>query len=79
MPMSRKPTLAGAMTPFPHSVDIKAPLDEAQEFLREHRIRHLPVTDEGVLVGVSHSMNQQVEAAPLGSHRVEQALDVRIL
>jgi acetoin utilization protein AcuB len=44
--------LAGAMTPFPHSVDVHAPLAEAQEFMREHAIRHLPVTDGGVLIGV---------------------------
>jgi acetoin utilization protein AcuB len=40
------------MTAFPYSVDIKAPIDEAQAFMREHKIRHLPVTEDGVLIGV---------------------------
>ncbi len=50
--MKRIPTIKSAMTAFPHSVDINAPIDEAQEFMREHRIRHLPVTEEGTLIGV---------------------------
>lgn len=40
------------MTPFPYSVDIKAPIAEARAFMREHKIRHLPVTEEGILIGV---------------------------
>lgn len=50
--MSRTPTIKTAMTAFPYSVDIKAPIDEAQAFMREHKIRHLPVTEDGVLIGV---------------------------
>jgi CBS domain-containing protein len=50
--MKRIPTIKSVMTAFPHSVDINAPIDEAQEFMREHRIRHLPVTKEGTLIGV---------------------------
>ena len=40
------------MTPFPHSVDIKAPITEAQAFMEEHGIHHLPVTEDGVLIGI---------------------------
>jgi CBS domain-containing protein len=40
------------MTPFPHSVDIRAPIQEAQAFMKEHSIHHLPVTENGVLIGV---------------------------
>ena len=46
------PTIKSAMTAFPYSVDVNAPIGEAQEFMREHRIRHLPVTKEGILAGV---------------------------
>ena len=45
-------TVKTAMTEFPYSVDIEAPIDDAQAFMREHKIRHLPVTEEGVLIGV---------------------------
>jgi len=46
------PTIKRAMTPFPYSVDITAPIGEARAFMREHKIRHLPVTEDGVLIGV---------------------------
>jgi len=44
--------LKNVMTPFPYSVDADAPVDEAERFMREHKIRHLPVMDKGVLKGV---------------------------
>lgn len=50
--MKHNPTIKTAMTPFPYSVDIKAPIGEAQAFMREHKIRHLPVTEDGTLIGV---------------------------
>lgn len=40
------------MTPFPHSVEVGAPVSEAAAAMEEHEIRHLPVTDQGTLVGV---------------------------
>ena len=49
--MKRIPTIKSAMSPFPYSVDVGASVADAQEFMREHRIRHLPVTQEGNLVG----------------------------
>ena len=74
--MSRKPTLAGAMTPFPHSVDINAPIDEAQAFLREHKIRHLPVTDGGVLVGVVTDRDIKLMLGPDFAYPEPQTLKV---
>lgn len=50
--MSAMPTLRSEMTEFPYSVEISAPLMEAQDFMRAHKIRHLPVTDDGVLIGI---------------------------
>lgn len=50
--MSAERTIKSVMTEFPYSVDASAPIDEAQVFMREHKIRHLPVTDEGILIGV---------------------------
>jgi CBS domain-containing protein len=46
------PAIKSVMTPFPHAVDIDAPITEAQVFMREHHIRHLPVTENHKLVGV---------------------------
>ena len=46
------PTVKSVMTAFPYSVTIGAPISEAIEFMRNKSIRHLPVTDDGKLVGV---------------------------
>lgn len=50
--MLKAPRLKNVMTPFPHTVDIEAPILQVREFMREHRIRHLPVTRDGALVGI---------------------------
>jgi CBS domain-containing protein len=50
--VSKTPKIKTAMTPFPHSVDIRAPITEAQDFMDEYDIHHLPVTEDGVLIGV---------------------------
>jgi CBS domain-containing protein len=50
--MKRAPQLKNVMTPFPYSVDAEAPLDQAVQFMREHKIRHLPVTEKGALKSV---------------------------
>lgn len=49
--MKRMPSIKAVMSPFPYSVDAGASLAEAQEFMRAHNIRHLPVTQNGDLVG----------------------------
>jgi acetoin utilization protein AcuB len=50
--MKRIPSIKTVMTPFPYSVEAAAPVAEAQEFMREHRIRHLPVVEDGKLAGI---------------------------
>jgi acetoin utilization protein AcuB len=40
------------MTPLPYSVNVEAPVNEAERFMREHKIRHLPVMAKGVLKGI---------------------------
>ena len=46
------PTIKVAMTTFPYSIDIEAPLSEAWEMMLQHGIRHLPVTEHDALVGI---------------------------
>lgn len=46
------PAVSRYMTPQPFSIDRKAPLQQAHAVMRKHRIRHLPVLDQGALVGV---------------------------
>jgi CBS domain-containing protein len=46
------PHVVAVMTPFPYSIDIDASLTDAMDMLQEHRIRHLPVMEQGSLVSV---------------------------
>ena len=46
------PTVADFMTSGPHAIDAKASLSKAVRTMRIKGIRHLPVLDDGELVGV---------------------------
>ena len=50
--MNRVPLLKTVMTPFPWWVGIDEPLLTAREMMRQHKVRHLPVKDDGRLVSV---------------------------
>lgn len=50
--MKRIPHIKTVMTAFPYSIDIEAPIAEAQALMEEHQIRHLPVMKNGALAGV---------------------------
>lgn len=62
--MRRIPPIKSVMTPFPYSVDVTASVDAAQQFLREHRIRHLPVTRDGELVGIVSDRDLKLVLGP---------------
>jgi acetoin utilization protein AcuB len=54
--MARPPTIAGVMTPFPHSIGPDASLGDARAMMEEHDIHHLPVMNDGRILGVvSHA------------------------
>ena len=46
------PAVKKVMTPFPFSVELQEPLENAREMMSNHKIHHLPVMDQGVPVGV---------------------------
>jgi CBS domain-containing protein len=48
----RIPSIKAVMTPFPWHVQLDGRLGLAREVMRERNIRHLPVTDDGDLVGI---------------------------
>jgi acetoin utilization protein AcuB len=50
--MKRNPQVIAFMTPFPHSIDIDAPLAQARKMMREGNFRHLPVISGGDIVGI---------------------------
>jgi len=52
--MTRKhmPYMVAVMSPFPYHVDIRAPVTQAADLMREHGIRHLAVMDGSVLESI---------------------------
>lgn len=75
--MKRLPPIKSVMTPFPFSVDIDATVDRAREFMREHRIHHLPVTQDGKLVGLVSDRDIKLVLGPDFAYPPERSVTVR--
>jgi acetoin utilization protein AcuB len=50
--MDHIPTIGSVMTPFPHVVQLQDSLLKARTLMVEHELRHVPVKDGEVLVGI---------------------------
>ncbi len=59
--MQHIPPIKAVMTAFPHSIDTAATLARARSLMIERGIRHLPVVEEGRLVGML--TDRQIERA----------------
>lgn len=46
------PTIQKHMTTSPHAIGVDQPLTTAHAMMKKHEIRHLPVLNGGVLVGI---------------------------
>jgi acetoin utilization protein AcuB len=46
------PYVGSVMTPFPHFVDTDDPVTEVEHLMAEHGIRHIPVQQNGRVVGI---------------------------
>lgn len=46
------PRIGQFMTPLPHTIEFDQPLTRAHELMRTHHIRHLPVMQNGKLLGL---------------------------
>jgi CBS domain-containing protein len=46
------PHVGSVMTPFPYSVDADDPVTAVERLMDEHQIRHIPVQQEGRVVGI---------------------------
>jgi acetoin utilization protein AcuB len=75
--MKRNPQLIAFMTPFPHSIDVDAPLEDAHELMRQHRFRHLPVMSGGEIVGVLTDRDIKLVLGPDFGSPDERELRVR--
>jgi acetoin utilization protein AcuB len=75
--MKRNPQVIAFMTPFPHSIDVDAPLEDAHKLMREHRFRHLPVMSGGEIVGVLTDRDIKLVLGPDFGSPEERELRVR--
>jgi acetoin utilization protein AcuB len=75
--MKRNPQVIAFMTPFPHSIDVDAPLEDAHKLMREHRFRHLPVMSGGEIVGVLTDRDIKLVLGPDFGNPDERELRVR--
>jgi acetoin utilization protein AcuB len=66
LPATRQyPVVRQFMTPSPHTISRRQPLAEARRLMLDFKVRHLPVTEEGHIVGlVSERDLLLVEALP---------------
>ena len=70
--MQAIPPVKAVMTPFPYHVEIDAPLERARAMMREHSIGHLPVMEQGSLVGILRIRDLQSPAATGDGVRVRE-------
>jgi CBS domain-containing protein len=75
--MNDAPKLKNVMTPFPYSVDAEAPIDAAVEFMRQHKIRHLPVTTKGALTSLVSDRDIKLVLGPDFAYPSNRELKVR--
>lgn len=75
--MKSIPTLATTMTPFPHSIDVNQPLKAAIGMMEEHGFHHLPVTEDGELVGVLSERDIHFLDSPFASTSRDDELYVK--
>jgi len=75
--MKRNPQVIAFMTPFPHSIDVDAPLAAARQMMREGHFRHLPVTSGGNIVGILSDRDIKLVVGPDFGSPGEQELTVR--
>ena len=75
--MKRNPQVVAFMTPFPYSIDVDAPLAEAQALMRQHHFRHLPVTSAHATVGMLTDRDIKLVLGPDSASPDERELRVR--
>ena len=72
------PTVSHYMTRQPWTIDRKEPLAEAHRVMREHGIRHLPVMEDGRLIGIVSQgdlhLLETIAEFPLESVEVMEAM-----
>jgi acetoin utilization protein AcuB len=72
--MRHMPQMLVVMTPFPHHIDASASLAAALQMMEEHAIRHLPVFEDGDIIGIISERDLQRAHMPGHPLRAETEL-----
>ena len=75
--MTEIPAVRSVMTPAPLTVEVDAPLREAQDLMIDHEIRHLPVVEAGRLVGIVSDRDVAAVENDSASQQLMERLRVR--
>jgi CBS domain-containing protein len=76
--MPRKTPISELMTTHVHTLDVGAKLSEVRRVLTKQRVHHVPIVDDGVLVGMvsSRDLVRILHAAKAGAgESVDETLD----
>jgi CBS domain-containing protein len=69
------PPVKAVMTPFPHSIEAGEPMTKAREMMTGYGFHHLPVIDQGELVGVISELDlRRAETVDSSGHRVADVM-----
>lgn len=68
--------MISVMTPFPHTVEISAPLSEAKAMLYGLGVRHLPVLSAGKLIGLISDRDVKLVMAITKNEKEQEKLRV---
>ena len=69
--MNKFPEIRHAMSAFPYSTKVDSLLLEAKKLMQEHKIHHLPVTENGKIAGILSDRDVSL-ALSLASHVVDE-------
>jgi acetoin utilization protein AcuB len=75
--MKHNPQVVAFMTPFPYSMDVDAPLQQARKLMSEHHFRHLPITSRDAIVGILTDRDIKLILGPEFGSPDERQLKVR--
>lgn len=74
--MRHIPQMLVVMTPFPHHIDAAAKLTDAVAMMERHDIRHLPVFENGDIMGILSE--RDIERAKIPGHPLRDETELRV-
>lgn len=74
--MRHVPQMVSVMTPFPYHIDAGAKLTDARQLMELHEIRHLPVFEDGDVVGIISE--RDLERAHIPGHPLSTETELKV-